>query len=105
MLADGRAAVRCPGAVEAQVYEEAARSPSAHWLPRIAVPVLLVSGGESTTLPPAAARAAAALVADVRAVVLPGVGHFVPMEAPERVAELVHRFCDDTGLSPSRGPR
>jgi pimeloyl-ACP methyl ester carboxylesterase len=92
--ADGRVELKCPGEIEARVYEGAARSSSIAYLPRVGVPTLIVSGGVSATLPPERAREAAAMLPDGRLEILPGVGHFVPMEAPDAVLGLLNGFLD-----------
>jgi pimeloyl-ACP methyl ester carboxylesterase len=92
---DGRIQLKCPGEVEAQVYEGGARSSSLDFLPRVAIPTLLVSGGRSTTLPPERARRAVELLPDGRLEVLSGVGHFVPMEAPDEVLRLLSAFLTE----------
>ena len=89
---DGRIELKCPGEIEARVYEGAALSSSMDYLPRVAIPTLIVSGGVSTTLPPERARQAAALLRDGRLEILPGIGHFVPMEAPDEVSRLLRAF-------------
>jgi len=89
---DGRVQLKCPGEVEAQIYEGGARSSSLDFLPRVAIPTLLVAGGRSTTLPPERAREALSLLRSGRLEVLPGVGHFVPMEAPDEVLRLLRAF-------------
>ena len=91
---DGRVALKCPGEIEARVYEGAARSSSIAFLSRIAIPTLLVSGASSMTLPPARARQAATMLPDGKLEILPGVGHFIPMEAPEEVLRLLGAFLE-----------
>lgn len=89
---DGRVELKCSGEIEARVYEGAARSSSISFLGRITVPTLLVSGEASLTLPPSRARQAAALLRDGQLEILPGIGHFVPMQAPEEVLRLLGAF-------------
>jgi pimeloyl-ACP methyl ester carboxylesterase len=91
---DGGVELKCPGAIEARVYEGAARSSSLDYLPRVRIPTLLVSGGVSPTLPPDLAHEAVRLLRDGRLEILPGVGHFVPMEAPDAVLRLLGAFLD-----------
>jgi pimeloyl-ACP methyl ester carboxylesterase len=91
---DGRIELKCPGEIEARVYEGAARSSSIQFLAQIAIPTLLVSGECSLTLPPERARQAAAMLRDGRLEVLPGVGHFFPMEAPDEVLRLLGAFLE-----------
>lgn len=101
-LPDGRIQLKCPGEVEASIYESGMHSRSLEYLTRVAVPTSLITGGISTTLPPELARHAASLLADGRLHVLPGVGHFVPMQAPARVIELIEAFLADEAR-PCRG--
>lgn len=89
---DGRIELKCPGEIEARVYEGAARSSSIVFLQKMEIPTLLVSGASSLTLPPARARQAALSLRDGRLEILPGVGHFVPMEAPDDVLRLLRGF-------------
>lgn len=89
---DGRVELKCPGEIEARVYEGGARSASLDFLQHVTIPTLLVSGGKSGTLPPERARQAAQLLANGRLEILPGVGHFVPMEAPDDVLRLLGPF-------------
>lgn len=92
---DGQVELKCPGEIEARVYEGAVFSGSLGNLSRIDVPVLLIAGGDSATLPPEAARQAASRLRHVRLEILPGVGHFVPMEAPDLVIELIDDFVSE----------
>ncbi|MEV3901159.1 4-carboxymuconolactone decarboxylase [Mycobacterium sp. NPDC050551] len=58
-------------------------------LAEITAPVLAIAGSDDVPTPPQDLRRIADGVADGRLVVLPGVGHLAPAEAPQRVAELV----------------
>ena len=89
---DGRARLKCPGEIEARVYEAAARSSSLAFLPEIEIPTLIVSGEASDVLPATLALHARDMMRDAQLVMLPGVGHFVPMQAPERTVELLRGF-------------
>ena len=91
---DGSVELKCPGEIEARVYEGAARSSSVAFLAKVAIPTLIVSGGSSLTLPPERARQAAAMLRDGRLEILPGVGHFIPMEAPDEVLRLLGAFLE-----------
>jgi 3-oxoadipate enol-lactonase / 4-carboxymuconolactone decarboxylase len=55
----------------------------------ITTPVLAIAGAEDVATPPDSLRAIASGVKDGRLVVLDGVGHLAPAEAPQRVAELI----------------
>ena len=60
-----------------------------HRLGRIAAPVLAVAGAEDLATPPDSLREIADGVQDGRLVVLDGVAHLAPVEAPAAVARLV----------------
>jgi magnesium chelatase accessory protein len=62
-------------------------------LPRLAVPLLLVVGGNDRTVPPRDAALVAARVPHARLVSLPGLGHLAHEECPRRVAELLLEFA------------
>lgn len=67
-------------------------------LPEIVTPVLAVAGQEDVPTPPAALQRIAAGVQNGTLVVLDGVGHLAPAEAPDRVAALI---ADRAGLARS----
>ena len=58
-------------------------------LHEILTPVLAIAGSDDVPTPPECLRRIASGVRDGRLVVLDGVGHLAPAEAPERVAELI----------------
>jgi 3-oxoadipate enol-lactonase/4-carboxymuconolactone decarboxylase len=58
-------------------------------LPEISTPVLAVAGSDDIATPPDHLQRIASGVKDGRLVVLDGVGHLAPAEAPERVAQLI----------------
>ena len=61
----------------------------AHRLRNLAVPCTVVHGALDPLSPAENSRRLAALIPDARYVELDGVGHLVPQEAPQRLAELV----------------
>jgi 3-oxoadipate enol-lactonase len=61
----------------------------AHRLGNLAVPCTVVHGALDPLSPAENSRRLAALIPDARYVELDGVGHLVPQEAPQRLAELV----------------
>ena len=61
----------------------------AHRLRRITVPVTVVHGSEDPLIPVHNGMRIAQLVPGARYVELPGVGHLVPYEAPDRVTAIV----------------
>jgi 3-oxoadipate enol-lactonase/4-carboxymuconolactone decarboxylase len=58
-------------------------------LPEIVTPVLCVAGAADIATPPESLRRIASGVKDGRMVVLDGVGHLAPAEAPQPVADLI----------------
>ena len=58
-------------------------------LAEIATPVLAIAGAEDIPTPPESLARIASGVKDGRLVVLDGVGHLAPAEAPGRIAELI----------------
>lgn len=63
-------------------------------LERIATPVLAVAGSDDEPTPPASLREIAVGVRDGWMVVLDGVAHLAPAEAPAEVARLIAAHCD-----------
>ncbi len=61
-------------------------------LPQLAVPTLVL-WGERDMIPAATGREAIAAIPGARFVVVPGVGHFPFLEAPECCAELIREFA------------
>jgi pimeloyl-ACP methyl ester carboxylesterase len=58
-------------------------------LGRIAGPVQLIWGADDTDVPVSVAETAQSLIRDVSLEVLPGVGHFVPIQAPDALREAI----------------
>jgi 3-oxoadipate enol-lactonase len=63
-------------------------------LPDISVPVLLVGGEQDRLAAPALLRDAASRLPDATLVLVPGVGHTVPMEAPDELNRALRGFWD-----------
>ena len=62
-------------------------------LPRIAVPVLLVTGEHDLRSPPRIAEALRAAIPGARLVVVPGSGHEVNVERPREFDDAIRGFC------------
>lgn len=67
-------------------------------LPEIAAPLLAVAGAQDASTPPPLVRHLAAGVQQGRLVILDGVAHLAPAEAPDRVAALI---ADQAAMRPS----
>lgn len=59
-------------------------------------PLLIVWGEDDAIVPVGHGRRAHALVADSRLEVLPDTGHFPHLDHPERVAQMITRFLEET---------
>jgi len=62
-------------------------------LRRVSTPVRLVWGADDTEVPVSVAEAAQSFIADGSLEVLPGVGHFVPLQAPGSLRAAVEEVC------------
>jgi 3-oxoadipate enol-lactonase/4-carboxymuconolactone decarboxylase len=74
-------------------------------LGEITVPVCAVAGSDDIATPPAKAERIASGVVSGRSVVLDGVGHLAPAEAPAKVAEIIGGTTDavyDAGMAVRR---
>lgn len=76
-----------------------ARPDSRADLPRIACPVLVACGEADALTPPGEAREMAAAIADARLEIVPGAGHMLTLEQPQRLATLLLDWLD--GLPPA----
>lgn len=88
-LPDGSCELACPPEIEASVFVEARHSRAWDRLPDVRCPTWLLRatgdrGMASTTSPQTIGR-----LADGRETVIEGSGHFLPLESPDLVADLV----------------
>lgn len=86
---DGGLTLKCRPEAEAVAYEASSRMGLWPLLGDIGAPVLLLAGEQSETHPPDVMRAMAAELPDVELRLVPGHGHFLPMEAPGAVAAAI----------------
>jgi pimeloyl-ACP methyl ester carboxylesterase len=91
-LADGTVRLKCRGENEAMVYEMASAHDGFAHMSEVACPVMLASGSETDALGPTTVEALARRLPDPRTEVLPGLGHFGPLEDPAAVAASIRRF-------------
>jgi pimeloyl-ACP methyl ester carboxylesterase len=63
-----------------------------HMLPHVRVPTLLLYGDQDVRAPRTVAEGIRAGIPSSRLVVLPGVGHVCPVEAPEEVSRTLGDF-------------
>jgi len=86
---DGEVELWCPGRIEAQIYENSTKLDGFDYLKRLARPALVVRGENSGSFLAEKAEKAMRCLDDGRLVTLAGTSHFVPMEVPAQVAELI----------------
>lgn len=65
-----------------------------------AQPLLILWGDDDAVIPVGHGRRAHAIVADSRLEILEGTGHFPHLDHPQRVAQAITRFLEDTEPSP-----
>lgn len=88
LAADGEGVrLKCPPAVEAEIYNRGGAWAVYERLEEMRIPVLLATGEESNVRPLAEAQAERLPGRALR--VLAGVSHFIPQEAPEETARLL----------------
>ncbi len=67
-------------------------------LPRLQIPVLLVTGANDRTVPPAQSEQVARLLQQGRLVPMPGLGHLAHEEDPAGTARLIEAFARERGV-------
>ena len=89
---DGCIELKCPGSIEAQIYENDSSVDLFALLPQVTIPVLLLRGETSMVFPEAHARNLLGLLAQGRMKTVARTTHFMPMERPEAVERAVRNF-------------
>lgn len=82
-------ALACEPADEAATFRGAIGTGLWDRLPEVVAPVTIVVGESSDSHPPAFADLLASRFEEVSVAIVPGAGHFVPMEQPDALAEIV----------------
>lgn len=94
---DGRRHLACAPATEAAHFREGHHHTTWERLDEVRCPVTVVVGERSDTHPPAVAVRLAERLGAATLVTVPGASHFVPMERPAAVADLVATAVADAG--------
>ncbi|HEU4758543.1 MAG TPA: alpha/beta hydrolase [Dehalococcoidia bacterium] len=94
---DGQVELKCPGDIEAQVFEHSASLDVGDVLPRIGCPTLVMRGEHTDPYLTVIADTAAGRIPRGRLVTIEDAGHLAPMERPEAVAEAILAFCREAG--------
>jgi len=81
-----------PETIVADLIAMRDRPDSSDFLPRIAIPALVLVGERDALTPPADSEAMAAAIPGARLVTVPGAGHLTPMERPKAVSGALEDF-------------
>jgi pimeloyl-ACP methyl ester carboxylesterase len=92
---DGQIALKCPGEIEAQVFENSASLNIWDVLPRVDCPTLVMKGERTEGFLAAVATGTAGRMPNARLLTVPNAGHLAPMECPEAVAGEILAFLAD----------
>lgn len=93
-LAGGGVGLKCRPEDEAAIFELGSAHPAYGSLDTVGCPVMVACGADTEAFGPAVAAQQAAPLPQGRTEVLPGVGHFGPLEDPASVAASICRFVD-----------
>ncbi len=96
LVGDEEVRLACSPEVEADIYRAWRDHDTWDKLGSIDIPVLVMAGETSDTITPEFARAQAARLPRGGVEIVPGTGHFLPMEKPDVVAERVLRLVEVT---------
>ncbi len=91
LVGEGPVELACPPELEAEIFRASTNHDTWDRLGEIEVPVLVLAGDEGYPLPPELFRNQAARFPRAGVEIVPGVGHFFPMEKPDLVAERIRR--------------
>jgi pimeloyl-ACP methyl ester carboxylesterase len=86
---DGEVELWCPGRIEAQVYQNGTTLDPYALLAALTVPVVFARGAESDSFGETRSAKAMEVTPEARMVTFDGVGHYIPMEIPERTVDLI----------------
>ncbi|MCX4091563.1 alpha/beta fold hydrolase [Nocardia sp. alder85J] len=81
-------------AIRRALFGVADRAPTAHEIPAITVPTLVVVGADDRATPPAESHRLAALIPGAELHTLPACGHSSSLEQPDAITELLRQFLD-----------
>jgi pimeloyl-ACP methyl ester carboxylesterase len=89
---DGHVELKCPGTIEAQIFENAPSMDGFAILPRVTIPVLLLRGETSDAFPENSLNTAASVLPNATVKTIARASHFLPMERPDAVERAVRAF-------------
>ncbi|MGH7805170.1 MAG: alpha/beta fold hydrolase [Candidatus Binatia bacterium] len=91
--AEGEIRLKCRPEIEAKVFSMGTDLIGMDMISGITVPTLVVRGEHSETFSERDAQGTVTSLRDGRVAVVPDTGHLFPMEAPEKVADLIEGFA------------
>jgi pimeloyl-ACP methyl ester carboxylesterase len=94
---DGAVRLKCRPVDEAQMYRMGSAHHAFSRFPEVHCPVVVACGETSTAFGPALIELQAARLPHARTEVLPGLGHFGPLEDPATVAASIRRAFAEAG--------
>lgn len=94
LIGDGEVRLACRPELEADIYRAWKDHDTWDKFPSIDIPVLVMAGEHSDTISPEFAREQAAQFPNAGLEIVPGTGHFLPMERPGLVATRVRRLVE-----------
>lgn len=86
---DGEIELFCPGRIEAQIYQSAGSFDGFACLAALRVPTLIVRGDQTDSFDASRADRALSCLQFGRMVTVPNATHYVPMEQPQLIADLI----------------
>lgn len=89
---DGRWELKCPGEMEARMYEMGSAHDGFAGMAQLRCPVTVVAGEVSDAMPAPFSQPLAERAPDGRFELAPRLGHFGPMQDPDAVAASILRF-------------
>ena len=91
-LSDGRIALKCPAEIEAQLFANTTSLDIFSQIVKIDCPVLVLRGAHTDAPLALVAKRVAQRIPQGSLVIVPDTGHFLAMEKPEAVAEIIEKY-------------
>ncbi|MBI2168380.1 MAG: alpha/beta hydrolase [Actinobacteria bacterium] len=89
---DGQWELKCPGEIEARMYEMGSAHEGYRRLSDLACPAMFVSGADTNAMPAAFCQPLSERAPQGEFQLAPGLGHFGPMQDPDAIAAAVVEF-------------
>jgi pimeloyl-ACP methyl ester carboxylesterase len=92
---DGRIELKCPGAIEAELYRNSLSPDTWDLLPHVRCPALVIRGEKTEPMLALVAEGVARRIPGARLTRIAGGSHFVPMERPDAIAAAALAFLEE----------